>query len=101
MAVTQNLARLSDAMISECTTSTATLDDVCSFRGLKSSEYLDLDWAPTLLKQAAVIADVHTELLEALDRAARGEGEVNAAYPRRAGHYLGASCLVPSIDPGR
>lgn len=80
MAVTQNLARLSDAMISECITSTGTLDDVCSFRGLKSSEYLDLDWAPTLLKQASVTADVHAGLLGALDRATRGEGEVNPAY---------------------
>ena len=80
MAVTQNLARLSDAMISECTTSTATLNDVCSFRGLKSSEYLDLDWAPSLLKQAAAAADVDAELLGALDRATSGEGEVNPTY---------------------
>jgi hypothetical protein len=80
MAVTQNLARLSDAMISECAISTATLDQVCSFRGLEASEYLDLDWAPTQLMQAAVIADVDAELLAALDLATRGEGEINPAY---------------------
>jgi hypothetical protein len=80
MAVTQNLARLSDAMISECAISTATLDQVCSFRGLEASEYLDLDWAPTPMMQAAVIADVDAELLAALDLATRGEGEINPAY---------------------
>jgi hypothetical protein len=67
-------------MISECATSTAVLDEVCSFRALESSEYLDLDWAPSLLMQAAVIADVDAELLAALDLATRGEGEINPAY---------------------
>ncbi|ONI71707.1 hypothetical protein BWI15_16270 [Kribbella sp. ALI-6-A] len=67
-------------MISECSTSIAVLDDVCSFRGLKSSDYLDLDWAPTLLMQAAMIARVDAKLLAALTRATRGEGELNPAY---------------------
>jgi hypothetical protein len=56
------------------------LDQVCSFRGLEASEYLDLDWAATPLTQAAVIADVDAELVAALDLATRGEGEINPAY---------------------
>jgi hypothetical protein len=67
-------------MISQCATSTAMLDEICSFRRLEKSEYLDLDWAPNLLKLAAVIADVDAELLAALDLATRGEGEINPAY---------------------
>lgn len=80
MAVTQNLARLSDSLIAECATSTAVLDDVCSFRALASEDYLDLDWAPTLLREVAATADVDPELQLALAQAMNGHGEINPLY---------------------
>jgi len=80
VAVTRNLARVSDALLSECRVSVSELDRVCSFQTLDSNDYLDLDWAPRLLREIAITVNVPARLVVALDRAMGGEGEVNPAY---------------------
>ena len=80
MPIVQNLARLDEATLVACSSSVAVLDDVCSFRALDRDEYLDLNWAPAPLEQAARIAQVPACLLEGLARATAGGEEANAAY---------------------
>lgn len=83
MAVTRNLARVSEALLGECAVSVGELDRVCTFRALRSEDYLDLDWAPRLLQEVVVAASVPAILAAALDRAMSGDGEVNPAYRDR------------------
>ena len=78
--VVQNLARLSGEALAACATSVAVLDDVCSYRALQRDDYLDLDWAPAPLEQAARVAQVPASLVSALVSATRGGEEVNPAY---------------------
>jgi hypothetical protein len=80
VAVTQNLARLDEALLARCAVSVEELDSVCSFRALPLEDYLDLDWAPRLLREVATDAQVPMALAAALDRAMTGDGEVNPAY---------------------
>lgn len=80
MPVVQNLARLDEATLAACSTSVAVLDDVCSFRTLDRDDYLDLNWAPAPLEQAAKVAQVPASLVSALTRATGGGNEVNPAY---------------------
>src|SRR5689334_17144915 len=80
VAVTQQLARVSTALLDECRVNVGRLDDVCSFRALDAADYLDLDWAPKLLEAAAVTAHIDPELRAALGMATVGEDEVNASY---------------------
>jgi hypothetical protein len=52
MAVTQQLVRLSPALLAECRSSVEALDEVCSFK-LSETDYLDIDWWPIHLEQVA------------------------------------------------
>ena len=80
MPVVQNLARLSGETLAACVTSVTVLHDVCSFRALDRNDYLDLDWAPAPLEQAATVAQVPSSLISALTSATGGGDEVNPAY---------------------
>lgn len=80
VAVTQQLARTTDAMLELCRADIGPLDDLCSFRALEASDYLDLDWAPDLLEGAARAANIPDDLLTALSLATCGEIEVNPHY---------------------
>lgn len=80
MAVVQNLARLPASHLAACEGSVATLDDVCSFRALIPSDYLNLDWSPYLLQQTAVASAAPVELVALLRESTAGTGEVNPAY---------------------
>lgn len=79
MAITQQLARLPQAELVLCRSSADRLDEVCSFTALAEGDYLDLDWAPSWLEQAAVAAGL-PGLAAALELATGGRGEVNPAY---------------------
>jgi hypothetical protein len=78
--IVQNLARLGGETLAACATSVAVLDDVCSFRALDLNDYLDLDWAPAPLEQAAKIARIPAFLINGLASATGGGDEVNPAY---------------------
>jgi hypothetical protein len=78
--VVQNLARLPGETLAACATSVTMLDDVCSFRSLDSSDYLDLGWAPAPLVEAAKAAQISAALIKALASATNGAREVNPAY---------------------
>lgn len=80
MPVVQNLARLSGENLAACVASMTVLDDVCSFRALDPKDYLELDWAPAPLEQAAKVANVPASLIGALTSATGGGDEVNPAY---------------------
>lgn len=80
MPVVQNLARLSEEALVACVNSVTVLDDVCSFRALDRNDYLDLDWSPAPLQQAAKAAQIPASLVSALANATGGDDEVNPAY---------------------
>jgi hypothetical protein len=63
-----------------CRASVEALDQVCSFTSCPASDYLDLDWAPSMLEQALRIAGVHPSLVDAVIRSTCGATEVNPAY---------------------
>jgi hypothetical protein len=83
VAVTQQLARPSPAQLAACRSSVEELDKLCSFELLPSSDYLDLDWAPTPLIRAVELAQVSTPIVVALRRGLDGDAEINPAYRDR------------------
>ena len=80
MAVTQQLARLTVAELSDCRRSVATLHELCSFNLRDACDYLDLNWSPVPLRRAAALAELPHELLAAVQRSCRGDTEINPAY---------------------
>jgi hypothetical protein len=80
MAATQNLARASESVLEECLRSTDVLDQVCSFGRLPAQDYLDVDWAPSLLVAAAAAEGLTASAREGLRRAFEGDMELNPAY---------------------
>lgn len=80
MAVTLQLARIPAAQLAACQRSVQELDRLCSFESAPQSDYLDLDWAPTLLTRVCELAGVDRDCLAALNRSLDGDGEVNALY---------------------
>lgn len=80
MAITQQLARLEGVVLEECRRHVERLHEVCSFHALADDDYLDLEWAPRVIEQAAVAAKLPDSALAALRAAWSGEDEVNAAY---------------------
>lgn len=99
MPVVLNLARLPESLLAACEASVETLDDVCSFRALIPSDYLDLDWSPYLLEQTAVTSAAPAHLVDLLREATDGSGEVNPAY-RDASHTV-TEHPVSSLAPER
>jgi len=53
---------------------------VCSFETLADDDYLDVDWAPSLLLAAADATPIGAADREQLRRAFEGDAEVNLAY---------------------
>jgi hypothetical protein len=80
MAVTLQLARLTNAHLAKCRFEVAALEEICSFKTLSSDSYADLDWAGTCLDKAAVAADIPAGQAESLSRATGDGLEVNAEY---------------------
>ncbi|WP_436493305.1 DUF1877 family protein [Actinokineospora sp. HUAS TT18] len=80
MAVTQQLARIPDALLTECRRNAAEVDRVCSFKAAPKSDHLDLDWAPSPLIRCCEIAGVVERLVSSLRDAMEGDFEVNPSY---------------------
>lgn len=80
MAVTQQLARVGEDLLAQCRRDVRQLEELCAFRALSASDYLDLDWAPHLLETAAAIAEVKGDVLAGLKASMDGEVEVNPQY---------------------
>ena len=76
----QQLARLSVEQLEVCRSAVEALHGVCSFTALSSTDYLDADWYPTSLLDAAQRAQAEPELLASLTLAFQGGAEVNPAY---------------------
>jgi hypothetical protein len=51
MAVTQQIARLSEADLERCSKDVAALDELISFKLCPAKDHLDLNWAPAVLRQ--------------------------------------------------
>ncbi len=81
MAVTQQLARLSDQLIAEAAMDAAVLEGICGYTALPAADYADLDWAPSLLEKAAARAAIDGDQAEALRRSTEGDAEVHPGYP--------------------
>ena len=80
MAVTQQLARLSVEQLEVRRSAVQALHGVCSFTALSPTDYLDANWYPTHLLDAAQRAEAEPDRLAALALAFQGETEVNPAY---------------------
>jgi hypothetical protein len=80
MAVTLQLARLTNAHLAKCRTDVDALEEICSFKALSSDSYADLDWAGNYLDNAAVTAGIPAGQAESLSRATGDGLEVNAEY---------------------
>lgn len=101
VAVTQQLARLEPNILARCTESVAELDSVCSFAALPPTDHLDLDWSPSLLREAVTLALLETwpatetvRLAGAMHVALHGLAEVNVDYRGELGGN-------PSMDVAR
>lgn len=93
MAVTQQLARLSDEQIALCATDVATLERVCGWEELPEDDYADLDWAPYLLGRAAARAGLANQLAEAVALSTAGSRELHPGYDGLAAIYAPLTCL--------
>ena len=91
VAVTQQLARLSDRLIVECAADSTVLDSICARTALPAADYADLDWAPHLLDKTAASAGIDADQAQALRRATEGDAE---AHPGYAGWYSSYSALT-------
>ena len=80
MAVTQQIARLTDALVDKCALDSTALDSVCAGVALAADDYADLDWAPNLLEKAASRAGIDSAVVEALKRSTDGDAEVHPGY---------------------
>lgn len=84
MAVTQQLARLTEAELHECRSRVEAIDQLCSFRLRPSCDYLDLDWSPRLFLAAAHLSEAPEAVTEALRLACEGVDEINPSYREAA-----------------
>jgi hypothetical protein len=80
VAVTQQLARLTDAQIALCAVDRVALERVCEFEELPEEDHADLDWAPSMLERAAERAELASHLIDALRSSTRGFRPVQPGY---------------------
>lgn len=93
MAVTQQLARLTDAQIALCASDPKIIDGVCGWEELPPDDYADLDWAPSMLNRAAARAGLASDLVEALVLSTAGKRELHPGYEGPSAIYAPISCL--------
>jgi hypothetical protein len=82
VAVTQQIARLTQEELSRCRESIETLHRLCSFELRDPWDYLDLDWSPVPLERLA--EEVGPNLRAAIRQACSGGDEINPAYREAA-----------------
>lgn len=80
MAVTQQLARLTDEQIRVCGNDLEHLERVCGYVELPKTDHLDLDWAPNLFNRAADSVGLDADLASALRNSTEGLRDVMPGY---------------------
>ncbi|MGI8336389.1 DUF1877 family protein [Actinomadura scrupuli] len=80
MAITQQIARVSEKQFAACRQSADELNRLCSFELRPQSDYADLDWAGSAMIRVCELADLDARIVAALRRALDGDAELNAAY---------------------
>ncbi|MEV0259878.1 DUF1877 family protein [Streptomyces sp. NPDC050617] len=90
MAVTQQLARVTEAYLARCRASAAANADADPEWYPPDDDWIDLDWAPRPLVHACELAGVRPRLLEALQRAVGGDLDVDVSmlrHPEATGSF--------------
>lgn len=80
MAITQQIARISENQLAACRQSSEELNRLRSFELRPRTDYADLDWAGSALIRLCKLAGLDARIVAALRRALEGDAEVNAAY---------------------
>ncbi|MFE5869106.1 DUF1877 domain-containing protein [Streptomyces roseifaciens] len=90
MAVTQQLARVSDAYLTRCRATAAAAPDADPQWDPPADARIDLDWSPRLLTGACELAGVDSPALAALNRALDGDRDVDVSvlnHPEATGGF--------------
>jgi hypothetical protein len=90
MAVTQQLARVSEEYINRCRASAAASPDADPEWDPPTNDWIDLDWSPQFLSNACELAGVDSCTLEALNRALDGAPDVDVSvlnHPKATGGF--------------
>lgn len=95
VAVTQQLARMPGELLAQCSQDLRVFENLLRGEALDEIDYLDLDWAPSLLKKASIDSGSPHLLREALRLSTDGALEVMPGYSGvnsmyQAPTYLGA-----------
>ncbi|MDO7883659.1 hypothetical protein [Antiquaquibacter soli] len=93
MAVTQQLARLTERQIALCGSDVAMLERVCGGEELPADDYAQLDWAPAMLNRAAARSGLAHRFVEALERSTAGSRELHPGYTGLFATYEALTCL--------
>lgn len=76
MAVTQQLARLPDELLTRCSKDLLVFEDALSGKALDEVDYLDLDWSPSQLQEAFALVGSTLLSREALHLSTKGVRDV-------------------------
>ncbi|MGW6912866.1 DUF1877 domain-containing protein [Kitasatospora sp. NPDC054939] len=88
MAVPQQLARVSAEYLAACRQSAAESPDGDHHWDPPSADWLDLDWAPSMLKRACELTRLNAVHLEALKRATDGDSGIDLDFLHANPHAI-------------
>ncbi|MGF1427106.1 DUF1877 family protein [Kitasatospora sp. LaBMicrA B282] len=89
MAVTQQLARVPAEYLAACRQSAEESPDGDHHWDPPSADCLDLDWSPSMLRQAFELARLDAVHLEALKRATEGDTDIDLGFLNTYPHEIG------------
>ncbi|MBY8879146.1 YfbM family protein [Actinacidiphila acidipaludis] len=96
MAVTQQLARVTEEYLAACRRSASASPDGDPQWDPPSSDCLDLDWAPALLERAGEVAGLDPAQQEALVPATDGDAELDLGFLSAPPHGIGPFGPAPT-----
>ena len=96
MAVTQQLARVTEPYLAACRRSARESADANTCWDPPSRDCLDLDWAPALLERAAALAGLDPLHLDALRAATDGGGSIDVGFLAEHPHAIAPFGPAPS-----
>ncbi|WP_406277352.1 DUF1877 domain-containing protein [Embleya sp. NBC_00896] len=88
MAVTQQLARVSAEYLAACRQSAEESPDGDHHWDPPSEDWLDLDWAPSMLERACELTRLDAVRLEALKRATDGDSDIDLGFLNADPHAI-------------
>ncbi|WP_327696294.1 DUF1877 domain-containing protein [Streptomyces sp. NBC_00459] len=96
MAVTQQLARISEECLAACRQSASASPDRDPQWDPSAYEVLDLDWAPALLKRVGEVAGLGEVHLDALRRATDGDTVLDLGFLNTHAHAIAPFGAAPT-----